>query len=229
MDSDDSDESDESAEPAAPAAEPEQGKPDKGPKEKKDKAPEQSVTLQGTVSAGTDEDGDPIYELASGGKTYQLEAGPPWFYGDNHPLKPFVGESVTVTGEAAEGSTEVDVLTVNGTAIREPGKPPWAGGWKRVGERHPGWSEEKAARWAEKAAKKRSEVRRLLATRPLQAAGRSRVRDLADPLGRLEGISQAPLRRACCNDGVRSRHPESVPCPPRVLPPPTDPPGCDCS
>ena len=74
-----SDASDESAEPAAPAAEPEQGKPDKGPKEKKDKVPEQSVTLQGTVSAGTDEDGDPTYELTSGGKTYQLEAGPPWF------------------------------------------------------------------------------------------------------------------------------------------------------
>jgi len=150
---DDSDEPDESAAPAAPAAEPEQGKPDKGPKEKQDKAPEQSVTLQGTVRAGTDEDGDPSYELTSGGKTYQLEAGPRWYHGDNHPLKPFVGQSVTVTGEAAEGSTEVDVLTVNGTAIREPGKPPWAGGWKQVGERHPGWSEEKAARWAEKAAK----------------------------------------------------------------------------
>ena len=138
-----------------PTGEPEQGKPDKGPKEKKDKAPEQPVTLQGTVSAGTDEDGDPTYELTSGGKTYQLDAGPPWYHGDNHPLKPFVGQSVTITGEAAEGSTEVDVLTVNGTAIREPGKPPWAGGWKRVGERHPGWSEEKAARWAEKAAKQR--------------------------------------------------------------------------
>ena len=152
------DEPDESAEPAAPAAEPEQAQPeqaqpDKGPKEKKDKVPEQSVTLRGTVSAGTDEDGGTTYELTSGGKTYQLEAGPPWYHGDNHPLKPFVGESVTVTGEAAEGSTEVDVLTVNGTAIREPGKPPWAGGWKQVGERHPGWSEEKAARWAEKAAK----------------------------------------------------------------------------
>ena len=155
---DDSADPDQSAEPAAPAAEPDQAgpdqaKPDKGPKEKKDKAPEQAVTLQGTVSVGTDEDGDPSYELTSGGKTYQLEAGPPWYYGDNHPLKPFVGQSVTVTGEAAEGSTDVDVLTVDGTAIREPGKPPWAGGWKQVGERHPGWSEEKAARWAEKAAK----------------------------------------------------------------------------
>jgi hypothetical protein len=144
-------EPDDSAAPAERAAEPEEdGKPDKG---HKDKAPEHPVTLQGTVTTGTDEDGDPSYELASGGKTYQLDAGPPWFYGDNHPLKPFVGQSVTLTGEAAEGSTEVDVLTVNGTVIREPGKPPWAGGWKRVGENHPGWSEEKAARWAEKTAK----------------------------------------------------------------------------
>jgi hypothetical protein len=154
----DSDEPDESAEPVAPAAQPEQGKPDNGPKEKKDKAPELPVTLQGTVSAATDEDGNQRYELTSAGKTYQLDAGPPWFYGDDHPLKPFVGESVTVTGEAAEGSTEVDVLAVNGNAIREPGKPPWAGGWKRVGERHPGWSEEKAARWAEKAAKQQQKA-----------------------------------------------------------------------
>jgi hypothetical protein len=146
-------EPDESAEPAGPAAQPDQTKPEKGPKEKQDKAPEQAVTLQGTVRVGTDEDGAPTYELASGGKTYTLDAGPPWYYGDNHPLKPFVGESVTVSGEAAAGSTDVDVLAVNGTAIREAGKPPWAGGWKRVGERHPGWSEEKAARWAEKAAK----------------------------------------------------------------------------
>ncbi len=152
------DEADESAAPAEqgaePAAEPaENGKPDKGNKEAKDKAPEHAVTLQGTVTAGTDEDGDPNYELTSGGKTYQLDAGPPWFYGDKHPLKPFVGKSVTITGESAEGSTEVDVLTVNGTVIREPGKPPWAGGWKVVGENHPGWSAEKAARWADKAAK----------------------------------------------------------------------------
>ena len=147
-------EPDESASPAERAAEPEEnGKPDKGDKEDKDKTPEHPVTLQGTVTAGTDDDGDANYELTSGGKTYQLDAGPPWFYGDNHPLKPFVGKSVTVTGEAAEGSTEVDVLTVNGTVIREPGKPPWAGGWKKVGENHPGWSAEKAARWAEKAAK----------------------------------------------------------------------------
>jgi hypothetical protein len=46
---------------------------------------------------------------------------------------------VTVTGETRPGSSEVDVRTVGGTTIREPGKPPWAGGPWRIGERHPGW------------------------------------------------------------------------------------------
>ncbi len=57
---------------------------------------------------------------------------------------------MTITGEQAAGSTEVDVLTVDGKALREPGKPPWAGGWKVVGERHPGWSQEKADRFKAK-------------------------------------------------------------------------------
>jgi hypothetical protein len=35
-------------------------------------------------------------------------------------------------------------------ALREPGKPPWAGGWKVVGEKHPGWSQEKADRFKAK-------------------------------------------------------------------------------
>ena len=150
----DSDEPDESAEPA-PVAQPDQkGQPEHGPKEHKDKGPEQEITLSGTVTTGTDADGETEYRMQSGGKTYVLEAGPKWFFGDDYPLKPFVGKNVTIVGEAAEGSTEVDVVSVDGTRLREPGKPPWAGGWKRVGEKHPGWSEEKAARWAEKQAGK---------------------------------------------------------------------------
>jgi hypothetical protein len=149
-----------SAEPAAtaepaPVAQPDQkGKPEKGPKERKDKAPEQEITLTGTVTTGTDADGEPVYRMQSGGTTYVLEAGPKWFFGDDYPLKPFVGKNVTIVGETAEGSTEVDVVSVDGTRLREPGKPPWAGGWKKVGERHPGWTEEKAARWAERQAAK---------------------------------------------------------------------------
>lgn len=150
----DTDEADESAEPER-AAEPQaSGKPEKGPKERKDKAPEQEITLSGTVTTGTDADGETVYRMQSGGTTYVLEAGPKWFFGDDYPLKPFVGKNVTIVGEVAEGSTEVDVVSVDGTRLREPGKPPWAGGWKKVGERHPGWTEEKAARWAERQAAK---------------------------------------------------------------------------
>jgi hypothetical protein len=144
----------ETAEPA-PVARPDQkGKPEKGPKERKDKAPEHEITLSGTVTTGTDADGETVYRVQSGGTTYVLEAGPKWFFGGDYPLKAFVGKNVTIVGEVAEGSTEVDVMSVDGTRLREPGKPPWAGGWKTVGERHPGWTEEKAARWAERQAAK---------------------------------------------------------------------------
>jgi hypothetical protein len=114
---------------------------------KAEKAP---ITLTGTIAGTTDADGRTAYTLRSGGKTYTLEGGPLWFYGDKHPLKAYVGKPVKVVGEAAAGSTEVDVESVNGKALREPGKPPWAGGWKVVGERHPGWSQDKADRFKAK-------------------------------------------------------------------------------
>jgi len=114
---------------------------------KKDKAPNTAVTLTGTIATGTDADGNATYTLRSGGTTYTLGAGPAWFFGDNHPLTPFVGKSLTIVGEKAADSNEVDVETVDGKALREPGKPPWAGGWKVVGEKHPGWSQEKADRF----------------------------------------------------------------------------------
>jgi hypothetical protein len=149
---------DETAEPNRAAEPEEHGKPDKdkGPKEHKDKAPEHEITLSGTVTTGTNDDGETQYRMQSGGTTYVLEAGPTWFFGDDYPLKAYVGKNVTIVGEVAQGSTEVDVVSVDGTRLREPGKPPWAGGWKAVGERHPGWSEEKAARWAEKHAGKQA-------------------------------------------------------------------------
>ena len=121
-------------------------KPSAPPGQAKDKAPETEITLTGTVETSTDADGETTYTLADGGTTYTLEAGPRWFFGNAYPLQPFVGKSVTVIGEKADGSNEVDVISIDGTALREAGKPPWAGGWKRVGERHPGWSQEKADR-----------------------------------------------------------------------------------
>ena len=128
-------------------------KPDKSPrpaKAEKAHEPEVTVRLSGTVGTSTDAKGRATYTLRSGSTTYTLEAGPAWFYGDKHPLKAFVGKSVTIVGEQETGTAEVDVLSVNGTAIREPGRPPWAGGWKRVGEKHPGWSQEKADRFKAK-------------------------------------------------------------------------------
>jgi hypothetical protein len=116
----------------------------------KDKTPKTPVTLTGTVGTAKDADGATIYTLRSGGTTYTLEAGPPWFHGDKHPLKAYVGKSVRIVGEKSSESNEVDVESVDGKALREAGKPPWAGGWKVVGKSHPGWSAEKAERFKDK-------------------------------------------------------------------------------
>ena len=131
------------ADPSAPPAPPGQSKPDKSPKpgkgNQKAKTPEVAVTVEGTVQEGKDGQGRPAYTLTANGKTWELSAGPAWYWGDKNPLKAFVGKSVKVAGSTHEGSSELDVETVNGTAIRAPGKPPWAGGPWRVGPTHPGW------------------------------------------------------------------------------------------
>jgi hypothetical protein len=119
------------------------------------KAPEVDVTVSGTVGTQTNARGETEYTLTTPDGTLRLDAGPAWFFGDAYPLAPFVGRQVTVGGEQRQGSSQLDVLTVDGTALREAGKPPWAGGWKRVGERHPGWTQEKADRQAGRAAVKR--------------------------------------------------------------------------
>jgi hypothetical protein len=122
-------------------------KPDKAEKaEKAGKAEKAPITISGTVELATDPGGHETYTLRANGKTYTLEAGPPWFFGDKYPLKKFVGQNVKIDGEAAKDSTDVEVTSVNGTALREPGRPPWAGGWKAVGAAHPGWSQAKADR-----------------------------------------------------------------------------------
>lgn len=126
------------------------GQPSSPPGQAKAKVEKSPITLNGTIQSSTDADGEAIYTLTDGGTTYTLEAGPKWFFGDDYPLDPYVGQDVTVEGEIAEGSTEVDVRSVDGTALRGEGKPPWAGGWKRVGERHPGWSQEKADKFEAK-------------------------------------------------------------------------------
>ncbi len=137
---------------APPAA---SAKPDKSPKPEKAKKPEgDPVTVSGTVGKRIDADGRTEYTLTSGSTVVVLDAGPTWFYGADHPLADDVGKQVSIAGTQRAGEAEVEVETVDGVAIREPGKPPWAGGWKAVGSAHPGWSQEKADRWAAKMADK---------------------------------------------------------------------------
>jgi hypothetical protein len=117
------------------------------PGQQKEKTPKAPITLNGTIESAAGENGKTEYTLTDGGKTYTLSAGPKWFFADGqYPLDKYVGKSVKVEGEVAQGSTDVKVISIDGTALREGGKPPWAGGWKVVGERHPGWSQEKADR-----------------------------------------------------------------------------------
>jgi hypothetical protein len=147
-----------SSSPAATAAPAATAKPSKAPKPDKaakpEKGPETDVTLTGTVGTRTDADGRTEYTLTTTTKTVVLEAGPPWFFGDNHPLKAYVGKKVTITGTQRAGADEVEVTAVDGKAIRAAGKPPWAGGWKRVGAKHPGWTQEKWDRWQTRASAK---------------------------------------------------------------------------
>lgn len=114
------------------------GKPAKA--ERQAKVPAAPVTLTGRVGTRAAGDGDPEYTLTVGGTVHVLDAGPAWWWGEDHPLAGRVGDTVTITGEQAEGSAEVDVLAIDGTALRAAGRPAWAGGWKAVGERHPGWA-----------------------------------------------------------------------------------------
>ena len=104
------------------------------------------VSLTGRLSLVGGSATDVRYRLEVGDETYDLDAGPAWFFADDHPLAAYVGRTVTIVGERSRTSGEIEVLSVDGTTLREPGRPPWAGGWKRVGERHPGWSQEKADR-----------------------------------------------------------------------------------
>src|SRR4051795_5123430 len=122
---------------------PEDGKGPKAPKgpkgPKADKAPEVALTVTGTVARTTDGQGRPSFTITDDSTTWELSAGPPWYWGDKNPLGAYVGKSVTVAGTSEQGSSELDVETVNGTAIRAAGKPPWAGGPRVVGSTHPGW------------------------------------------------------------------------------------------
>jgi hypothetical protein len=122
------------AEPQTSAKPAKSAKPDKAAN-----GPEIAITLTGTVTTGKDDKGRPTFTMTAQGKAWTLSAGPSWFWGDKNPLAASVGKSVTVVGTQEQGGTEVDVETVDGKALRVPGKPPWAGGPWVVGPTHPGW------------------------------------------------------------------------------------------
>ena len=111
--------------------------------EKAQKGPEIARTLTGVVSMATDAKGRPTFTMTVDGVTWELSAGPKWFWGDKNPLAAFVGKTVEVTGTARAGGSDLDVVTVDGKALRAAGKPPWAGGPKVVGQSHPGWKDGK--------------------------------------------------------------------------------------
>ena len=130
----------------SPSTPPGETKPDKSPNPNKpdkaakpDKGPELALTAKGTIQQAIDDQGRPTFTLTVDGKTWDLSAGPSWYWGDKNPLKAFVGKSVTVVGSYHDGDTELDVESIDGTALREGGKPPWAGGPWVIGESHPGW------------------------------------------------------------------------------------------
>lgn len=139
------------AEPAASTKPQKPGKPDKAAQG--DRVPEEPVSLTGRIGTVTDADGETDYTLTVGSTVYTLETGPRWWWGDKNPLAGLVGRSVLVEGERAQGATSIDVFVAGGTTIRAAGKPPWAGGWKVVGERHPGWAQWKVDKWADRLAK----------------------------------------------------------------------------
>jgi hypothetical protein len=106
---------------------------------------ETTITVRGPIAKTTDAEGETGYTLTANGKTYRLEVGPPWWWGANDPLASKVGGTHEVTGEVEGTANELEVFSIDGTTVRSPGKPPWAGGPKVVGERHPGWKAWNAA------------------------------------------------------------------------------------
>jgi hypothetical protein len=108
---------------------------------KANKAPELTKTLTGTVASAEDAKGRATFTMLVDGVTWELSAGPKWFWGANNPLAAHVGKTVEVTGTYRAGENELHVTTVDGKALRAPGRPPWAGGPKVVGSAHPGWKD----------------------------------------------------------------------------------------
>lgn len=115
-----------------PATNPTAGKAQKTHK------PEIAITVRGTIQKSAAQDGTTEYTMLANGTTYRLSDGPAWWWGAKDPLAAYVGRTVEVVGKVAQGSTALDVQSIDGKALRAPGRPPWAGGRKAAGQKHPG-------------------------------------------------------------------------------------------
>ena len=95
-------------------------KPDKSPKPAKAAKPKgDPVTVSGTVGTRTDADGRTEYTLTSGSTVVVLDAGPTWFYGDDHPLAGKVGDRAGA-GRRAVAATSSAQVAWSG----------WGAGWR---------------------------------------------------------------------------------------------------
>ena len=88
--------------------------------------PETLVTVHGTI--GTMVCANEYNFLADDGAAYILDCGPPWY-----KVVTLDPGAATVSGELEKSNTEIGVYKVtydNGkeVVVRDPGKPPWAGG-----------------------------------------------------------------------------------------------------
>jgi hypothetical protein len=137
-----------SAAPPAPVASAEASEPDENGQGGNNGATPDKAAKPDKGSEAPEHPGGDDFTLVVGIKVYRLSDGPPWWWGDANPLAASVGKVVTIAGEQEEGSDEVDVLAIDGKTIREPGRPPWAGGWKVVGPKHPGWAQWKVDKQA---------------------------------------------------------------------------------
>ncbi|MET1231413.1 MAG: hypothetical protein ABWY52_01025 [Candidatus Limnocylindrales bacterium] len=91
----------------------------------------------GTVAVRTSADGTTAYVLETATGVLVLDVGPARYWGDNHPLVPLVGTSVTVMGVQEAGSDQFSVFVIGDQVIRGPGRPPWAGGSKQDSPKAP--------------------------------------------------------------------------------------------
>lgn len=91
----------------------------------------------GTLATQTAADGATVYVLQTSTGSLVLDVGPPRYWGEGHPLAPFVGQSITVSGIAKPWADAFAVFAIGDQVIRGVGRPPWAGGWKADGQKAP--------------------------------------------------------------------------------------------